>query len=364
MTLLRVEGFEGFDVSGDRTALDSNFNYNDNAGTSEAGLTTGRNGVGIAAFYDDNVLTQDGIWGHYIPTAGLSTADQWVVGLAFYTDHNWYETSSSARSPLLQFVDSDGEVMLTVYPAAGTLNVRAGNIGDGEKLGFADALLSTKVWHYLEVKVKFSTSSGTVTVRVNEEEVLAVTSVDTAQTTSGDLRPSTIAVGGGTISQRVVIDDVYILDDLGSINNDFLGDVRVERLNPNGNGNSSQFVGSDADSTNNYLLVDETVVDDDTTYVESSTATEKDTYDFANSAETPADIKAVSVKSWVRKTDAGSRNFVHTARSSGVEEDSGVLYPGVDFRFMESIFETDPNTSAAWLIAAVNSAEYGFKINA
>lgn len=364
MTMLLAEGFEGYDVSGDRTALDKNFNYQDTIGTSEAGLTTGRNSVGIAAFYDDGILTNSGYHGHIIPCAGLSSEDTWIVGFAFYTNHNWFEVSATSRSPLLQFVDSDGEVMVSIYPAAGTLNVRSGDIGDGAKLGFADALIATKVWHYLECKVNFHASTGTLALRVNEEEVLTLTGLNTATTTSGDLRPSAIVIGGGTIGQRVEVDDICIMDDAGSVNNDFIGDVRIERLNPSGNGNSSQFVGSDADSTDNYLLVDETVVDDDTTYVESSTAAEKDTYAFGNSSESPASIAAVSVKSWARKTDAGSRNFVHTARSSTTEGDSAVLYPSVDYRFMESIFETDPNTAAAWAMAAVNAGEFGFKVNA
>ena len=104
------------------------------------------------------------------------------------------------------------------------------------------------------------------------------------------------------------------------------------------------------------------VTDNDSTYVQSTTAGHKDTYAFGNSSAAPASIAAVSVKSWIRKTDAGSRTFAHVARSVATESTSATLYPSVDYRYMESIFATDPNTSAAWGIAAVNAAEFGYTV--
>ena len=377
MTLLYTQGFEGFcDVAaipgaGDITLLQGSFNYPDDTLTAEVGLIAGRNGNGIAGFFADATSLGAGFWGHLIPVAGLSSQDDWVVGLAFYNAHPWYETSGTARSPIIQFIDSDAEVMLSVYPAAGTLNVRAGAVNTGTKLGFADAILPSRVWYYIECKVNFHASTGSVVLRVNEEEVLNVTGVNTTPTTSLDARPSMISIGGGSRSQQFQVDDVYILDDQGSVNNDFLGDIRIERLNPvTPSGNSSGFVGQDADSTDNFEMVDDAAPDDDgTTYVESKTVTPtpaKDTYNFANSSITAASVAAVSVKSLVRKTDAGSRNFVHVARQTG-ETDSAIVYPGVDYRYMESIFEQDPNdgvTPIAWTTTTVNSAEFGYKVNA
>jgi len=196
---------------------------------------------------------------------------------------------------------------------------------------------------------------------------LNVTGVNTTPTLSGDTRPSTIAVGGGEYDNEFWIDDIYICDDQGTMNNTFLGDVRIERLNPTGvgatNGSGTEFTPL---AGANWDAVNDVIVDDDSTYVESSTAGDKDTYEFDVTAETPANIVAVSVKSWVRKTDAGSRNFVHVARSGtgpNTEDDSAVLYPSVTYRYMESIFETDPVSNVAWLKAEVNAAEFGYKVN-
>ena len=368
MTLLYTQGFEGYDVAGGRAALEKDFNFSPVIATTEVGLREGRNGNGIAAYHQDQNAPTEGYFGYFIPTAGLSSQDDWIVGLAFYNNYSWFSTVASSRSPLIQFVDSDAHIMLSVYLAAGTLNVRAGAFSNGTKLGFANALLSTKVWHYVECKVNFHISTGSVVLHVNEEEVMNVTGVNTTTTDSLDARPSTIAVGGSGLTQKFLIDDIYICDDQGTMNNTFLGDVRIERLNPTGvgatNGSGTEFTPL---AGANWDAVNDVIVDDDSTYVESSTAGDKDTYEFDVTAETPANIVAVSVKSWVRKTDAGSRNFVHVARSGtgpNTEDDSAVLYPSVTYRYMESIFETDPVSGVAWLKAEVNTAEFGYKVNA
>jgi len=445
MTLLYTQGFEGYDVGGGITALQKDFMHNINTAGAEAGLIAGRNGYGIAAFAADNQNSFTGLWGHYIPTAGLSSEDDWIVGLAFYSNNSEFINSGGSRAPVIQFADSDGLAILTVYVASGTLNVRIGNsLTSGTKLGFANVLMTTKVWHYIECKVKFDTAAGgSVVLHVDEEEVMNVSSVVTS---TSDIRPSMICVGGGTQNNNFRVDDIYICDDLGTVNNTFLGDVRIEKLTPTSNGTTSDFVGSDADSTDNYLLVDDVITvtgtatgggtstlvdtalteaddfwngkllklhdistdedfevtvtafvassdtitftpalsnavvsgdtyslgylgsDDDTTYVESKVAGIKDTYAFTNSATTtPAEIVAVSVKSNVRKSDAGSRTFVHVAKNGTTtnELDSASLYPSVTYRYMESIFELDPNdgvTPITWTRTEVDAAEFGYKV--
>ena len=67
----------------------------------------------------------------------------------------------------------------------------------------------------------------------------------------------------GATTANYDYDDLYICDGTtvpGEPVNDFLGDVRVDTLYPNGNGNSSQWVGQDANSTDNYLNVDDTLL--------------------------------------------------------------------------------------------------------
>lgn len=127
-------------------------------------------------------------------------------------------------------------------------------------------------YQYIEFKVVHS-NTGSYEVRLNGTNILSASGVDTTNTANNFAnqisffqRPNT-TLGGLSPGSNIDIDDVYVCDGTGSANNDFLGDVRVDCFFPNGNGNSSQFVGSDSNSTDNYLLVDETPANDDTDYV-------------------------------------------------------------------------------------------------
>ena len=72
-------------------------------------------------------------------------------------------------------------------------------------------------------------------------------------------------------------DDVYICDTTGSVNNNFLGELTVEHLRP-ASDDTAQFLGSDANSTDNWALVDEAGTYNGADYVASSTVGQRDLY--------------------------------------------------------------------------------------
>lgn len=356
MTLLYLQGFEGFPASGDREDLDLEFDFVDNVATTEAGITTGY-GTGQAAFVHNDNNTETAL---RLPIAGLSSQDDWIVGLRFYTDYNYYR-AFLIESPILEFRNCVNGGLLGVSPvSAGYLRVRN---GAGTVLANVSRNLTTRVWHYLEVKVKFHATTGSFEVRLNGETVASGSNVNTVGTAT-QTRPTMLYLGNAGDAVKTRVDDIYICDDQGATHNDFLGDITIRRLSTSGAGNSTQFTPSIAMA--NWLLVrDLTGTDDDTTYVQSDTATEKDTYAFTDISDDPASFKAVAVNSYCKKSDAGSRNFVHVARSSTTETDSSVIYPAAaQYRYLQSLYTVDPNTSAAWTKAGLNAAEFGFKVNA
>ena len=357
MTLLYIDGFEGYAIGDDRFDLDVDYDFDELIGQTEAGIIAGRT-TGKALFIDDG---NNAITPLLVPVAGLSSQDDWIVAFAIYTDHPEFDLLTGDQQVWLQFLDSEGAGMLSIYPAAGVLNVRSGSTS-GTKLGFTNTRLTTKVWHFFECKVNFHATTGSVAIRIDEEQVLALTNVNTVGSTT-DNRPSMLRVASSGNGLQTRVDDFYILDDQGSQHNNFLGDLAVTRLNPTGAGNSTQF--SVTGVASNWDAVNEDGPDGDTTYVQSNTSGQKDTYTFSDISGTPAAIEAVAVKSYCKKTDGGSRTFVHVARSSGVEGESATIYPSaISYRRLQSVFPQDPNTSAAWAAAGVNAAEFGFRINA
>src|SRR5690606_30464139 len=131
-------------------------------------------------------------------------------------------------------------------------------------------------WGRIEVYYKFD-NNGQIIVRLNGTEVINY-SGDTA--VSGtyikyvDLRNQ-----GSTTNAS--FDDVAINDTTGSEQNSWPGHGHIRMLLPNGNGSSSEWMGSDGNSTDNYLLVDDpgsSLVDADATYVYATEGNKTDDY--------------------------------------------------------------------------------------
>jgi hypothetical protein len=158
--------------------------------------------------------------------------------------------------------------------------------------------------------------------------------------------------------------DTYIADIAGSApTNDFLGDSRTDAILPNANGTTSQLVGQDTNSTDNYLNVDDDPPDDDTTFNESSTVGQKDTYNYPSITPTAGTVYAVQISPLVRKTDAGVRSIATVARLSSTEVDGPNQALSTTYLNLADIRETKPG-GGVWTIADVNSAEFGVKVTA
>ena len=286
----------------------------------------------------------------------------WIIGFAF-------STSTSTGSSLYQLVgltDASGGVQhfSLGMDSGGHLVARRGNVS-GTTLGTGTIVLSQDTFYFIEVKVTISDASGVVVVKVNGVTDINLSSQDTRN--GGNATADSITLSGGGQNNNFAVfsyDDLYICDTSGgSPTNDFLGDVRVEALLPNGNGNSSQLVGSDGNSTDNYLLVDESTPNSDTDYVESSTVNDKDTYAFGNMTSTSGTVYGVQVLPFAKKTDAGTRSIKSVARLSATEADSADKTLTSAYLYLPDIRETKPG-GGSWSISDVNSAEFGVKVSA
>jgi len=219
-------------------------------------------------------------------------------------------------------------------------------------------------WYYIEFTATISDTVGVVELKIDGTSVIGpLTSQDTrngANSTANQLR-----IGQDVNSNSPFdIDDLYVLDSGGSSpTNTYLGDIKVETLYPNGNGNSSVLLNDGGNTTNNYTHVDETFPNGDTDYVESSTVGDKDTYAYTNMATTAGTVFGVQINPYAKKTDAGTRSIKTVARVSTTEVDGPVQTLGASYAYLTDIRETKPG-GGAWTISDVNGAEFGVKVNA
>lgn len=217
-------------------------------------------------------------------------------------------------------------------------------------------------WIYLELKVKFSNTVGTVELKQNGATVFSTTGQDTLATSNAYTDDIRI---GGTSSGYVhqfYLDDLYILDGAGSSPyNNFLGDIQVVPLLPSGNGNSSGMTGSDADQTDNYALVDEDPIVT-TDYVESATQGHKDTYAMGNLASTSVSVYGAQVTLIAQKDDAGAKYLRPIVRTGSTDYAGTSVALGTAWVGITEIWEQNPNTSLDWTATDINGIEVGQEV--
>jgi hypothetical protein len=287
----------------------------------------------------------------------FSARATWIVGFA-------YRVNSTAATYKIVTLNDSASVQAGCWINASTGQINV--VRNGTVLGTSTTVLVPSTWYYIEFKGTIDNATGVAVLKINDTTEVSLSGIDTQNTANANANQIEIggSYGGSSSGYLLDFDDVYICDNSGGApNNDFLGDVRVDALMPSGNGNSSNLVGSDADSTDNYLLVDEIPPNDDTDYVESATVTDEDTYVYGNLDSTSGTVYGVQIVPRARKTDAGARAIASVARLSATEVDSADKVLSSSYTYQPDVRETKPG-GGAWTIADVNSAEFGVKVTA
>jgi hypothetical protein len=342
MTLLFVDGFDDGLLVQKWTALN-------NMSVTSGGRT------GLKAFLQDN---SDSSMRRTVQAAEEHAT--FIVGSAFNLG------SSYNAANVLGFY-SDTMATAHVWLGVDANNAIVIRRGDGTVLGTSAAnTLTPGTWAYIEIKVVLGDgTSGSVVVRVNGVAVLTLTGIDTK---NGGTKTVFESVGyfasSGPTGTVYSVDDFYLCNGAGSINNDFLGDCSVETIFPSGNGNSSGMVGSDGNSTDNYLLVDEAPTPSSSDYVASAIDGAKDTYAFADLTHTAGTVKGVQISAYAAKSDTGTRTMSNVIRSGGADTVLTAQALSTAYAALRNVVEQNPNGPAAWTIASVNAAEFGVQVGA
>jgi hypothetical protein len=132
-------------------------------------------------------------------------------------------------------------------------------------------------WQHFAIDMKIDSSAGWVKLYIDGNEVKSFTATNT-----GNDDIEVVQIGSTLLwhssNRYTYMDDIYLDDTTGeSVPTESPPVLRFYYVLPNGNGNYSQWDGSDGDSTNNYQLVDD-VPAVATDYVETGVADEYDSY--------------------------------------------------------------------------------------
>lgn len=222
----------------------------------------------------------------------------------------------------------------------------------------AAAFIPINTWFYLELQCKVANvPNGFVWVRVNGADVpaLMASGIDTQASTGALYDEVDINTAGSTSNG---VDDIYIMAGTGDA---FLGDCVVETLYPTGNGAVNAWVGSDGNSTDNYLLVDETPANT-TDYVGADPSGTQDLYNFGNLA-LAGDILAVCHNVVAQKSDAGAKQLYIVSRGAVDTRSPAITltttFTGEPYQFIQTV---NPETGVAWTAAEVNALQAGVEV--
>lgn len=284
-----------------------------------------------------------------------------IVGFAY---NSVIDNDSNACQFRFSSGGSAGNEQVTVginSGAMGAITIWKGNQG-GTQLGQVTGLSTlNSVWAYIEIQATFNASTGSVVVRVNGNQVLAVSGVDTDPESTGNANYISWDAAG------CYLDDIYVIDPNtgGAPWNAFLGTtngVTVETLFPASNVGTPDFTPS-PNTNANWQNVSETAMDSDTTYNYDPTLDDQDLFNIGSLSSDPVNIWAVAVRAAARIDGSSTVNLENRIVSDGTEVDGSAIDLPSTYAYQTTIQETDPSTTDAWTYAGVNAMQIGYKIS-
>ena len=348
MALLWIEGFEAFGVTNGNAPVGLQAKY-DNAivdslvGTVQAGRTAGH----------CMRITSGGTFvGKTVSPSGSGTM---IVGFGFYTD-----SFTTAEQVLFQFWDGNsGQGTLALQTSGLWKYYRGGNLGlTGNLLGTSSgSAISASTWYYIELKVKFDGSTGTVDLLVNGSNVLSLTSQNTSRT--GNSQATGVMFEGSLqSSDHTQFDDIYVLDTTGSLNNTFLGAQVVRMIVPASDAGTNQYT-PDSGTTHYNRLTENP--QDTTTYLADSTTGDRELFGMGTlNLAAIAGLQINTVAAATDNTVYSIKNSTHTSGGTDTDQ-TAVTVADTNYQTVSNVLQINPETSALWHQAGVNGCQFGFK---
>ncbi|MDW8071872.1 MAG: hypothetical protein RMK79_10420 [Anaerolineae bacterium] len=275
------------------------------------------------------------------------SANVLILGFAYYNDNGAFPGWHN----ILRFFDGTTEQLALEGGPEGRMRIRSGSnvLATTQPLAY-----SLKQWQYVELKVTFG-APGSYELRINTKTTLSGSGT-TRQSTNNSANWVRLNGPNGDF-----VDDLYICDNSGTLNNDFLGDIKVVTVYPNAEGSVLEWTPSSGST--HYTLVDEAPANDDTDYVYTSTVGATETLNFQDITLTGS-ILGVGQFACIRKDDAGTREACLICRVGNTNYEGPQQTVNNTYSYLKQVRETNPATGAPWTLSEFNSAQFGVRMKA
>jgi hypothetical protein len=278
-----------------------------------------------------------------------------IAGFAFYLP----ALSVGSTAHLFAVLDGTTTQVSLGCSASGTLQFYRNEPSGGTAIGVPSAggLIGAGTWHFLELEIKIDPSAGTVAVYLDGSLTPAISSTGLNTQNTGDTYANVIQIGdySNALPSGIYYDDLRVFDTTGSYCNSLIGDTQVFSKVPSGAGALTEWTPNG--STPNYNCVN-SVPPNTSKFVSSATAGQEDTY-AVPSAGLTINPAFVMTRHYAQKDDSIARSFQPVVRSNSVDALGTANVLPSSWKFFDSFFENDPNTSALWTAAAADVAQPG-----
>ena len=342
----------------------------DHRGTGATGRTNMLNGVysEVTASWEPSTANpRSGANAMHMATAAITRS---VIrrfyktqGFKKFLGHAWYipalpdqsyrwcfcQFLTSSNIPIVSFtLSTTGQLQILI---GDTASASGGEVvaAEGEAGDFVPG-----IYQHVECMGFVNGASSSAEVRVNGVVAASVSGIDLgstpiAQWTIGRTRTNNDGVN------NVDVDDQRAGDDLGGVNDDFMGDKAVHTDMADADGPIQEFTPSSGGDA--FAMVDEIPPDGDTTHVESTTPGNLCQITFPDLPAGVASVLGIAYEVSARKTDIGPAdlaiNVVSGAeRELGQEQALNLAYEYLPLQ----CFDEDPEINAPWQPASVNAS--------
>lgn len=346
MALLWADSFDHYGVGGETAMLAGAWTQIGESGTFPVISTEqARTGTRCIKWINELSSSQRRLIRRNFPTAKL------VVGVGVGV----YFTNLPSTSDIIgvQLRNSSNVGILSVFfQSDGSISVRAGTEA-GTIIAASDPVLNAASWDHVEIKAIFDTVVGEVEIRVNGLAVITMTDLNLGAVGASQVVFGKYVSTSGTYG-IFYVDDVFAWDDNGTLNNDFIGPMRVETIFPVADTAATDWVRNTGAS--DFAALDDVPPDADTTYLAGAGLGDISEFVLDTLPPETALIAGVFIPIMAKLEAAGLGN-VQVSLVSGADVSAGpdqVLTTA--YAYWDSIHETDPATDLPWTKAGLEAA--------
>lgn len=345
--------------------------------------TESASGNGNLYYTSSNARTGDGClqvhstsslaWRHLSKTLADTYTELYIGFGLFFASTTPLDADSSQTVPLLCLLSSSGDRQITfgIDKTTNVLNVyRGGN--NGTLLGSGITGLAANTIHYIELHVIISNTVGVVQIRLNGNLEIDLSAQDTSYTPSSDdikvvqlgiLNNGSTPTSGASID--AYFDDFIINDTSGSVANDWPNGAGILRLDPNADGNYSQWTPNNGGAS--YVEVDElstygNLPDGDTSYISDMTVTDRTSVALDDTGINGT-VLGVMLATYSKNSASGSDAMAQFLRIGGVDYDEADYVSATDYGWHTDIDSISPATGVAFTTSEIDAMELGWKVS-